>query len=100
MRYLHERGRSLITEIANSLDGYAKGQPIQATIILEGMASYVALLRQHIHQEDTIFFPMAEKEISGIERKSLIREFKKEDKGNGKIFADRQKLIQEMNQLL
>lgn len=101
LRYQHERGRDFITEIANSLEGYRKGEPIQTSALLENLAAYVSLIRHHIHREEYVFYPIAEKEFSEEEQKSLLGEFEKEDKKTGgKTFEESQKLLREMGALL
>jgi hemerythrin-like domain-containing protein len=102
LRYQHERGRSFIKEISNSLDGYSGGNDISATTILENMAAYVSLLSHHIHREDYIFFPMVKKELSENELRSLLELFEKEDqKAGGKSFENgHKKLVREMAKLL
>ncbi len=65
LRYQHDRGRNHVIEIENALDGYYKNPDgVQATIIIENLASYISLLRQHIHREDYIFYPMADEAFS------------------------------------
>ncbi len=49
LRQEHERGRNYISVIADSLDGYAAGRPIQIGQVLESTAAYISLLRNHIH---------------------------------------------------
>ena len=101
LRHQHERGRNFITEISNSLDGYARGNEIHTTSLLENLAAYISLLRHHIHREDHIFYPMVKEEFSENEGQDLLRLFEKEDqKAGGKTFENSQKLVHEMAALL
>lgn len=101
LRYLHERGRNLIQGLAQSLDGYSKGREAQTIAVLENVAAYISLLRQHIHKEDHIFFLMVAKEISEKEDADLLAAFKKEEgKMDRKVFANSSKLLEGMEELL
>jgi len=102
LRYQHERCRTCIREISNCLDGYADGDDIATTMLLENLAAYISLLRRHIYQEDCIFFKMAEKEISKEEEDILLVQFKKEDQKMGdQTFYDQNRiLLDEMETLL
>ena len=101
LRYLHERGRTLIQGLAQSLEGYSQGREAQTIAILENMAAYISLLRQHIHKEDHIFFLMAAKEISEKEDAELVEAFiREEEKMGGNALANSSKLLEEMDELL
>ncbi len=101
LKYSHERGRSLVNELEKALDGYSQGQEAQLIGILEGLAAYISLLKQHIHREDHVFYPMAEGEISEKEQNELLKEFLKEDeKLGGKAWEFNRRLLQEMGRLL
>jgi hemerythrin-like domain-containing protein len=91
LKFQHERGRALMGEVAGALDGYGKGQEAQRLIILESVAAYLSLLRQHIHREDHIFFPMAEREIPWEEYRGLQQAFQQEGKKMGKNFLQKSK---------
>jgi len=101
LKYQHERGRKFVSQVANSLDGYEKGDPIKTTELLESMAAYISLLRHHIHVEDHVFFPMVEKTLSSIEKDRVLEEFEKENMKCGeKAFEDCHKLVVDMGSLL
>ena len=102
LRYQHERCRACIREISNSLDGYAAGDNIATTRLLENLAAYISLLRRHIYEEDHTFFKMAEQEISKEEEDLLLAQFKKEDQkmGNQTFYAQNRELLDEMEALL
>lgn len=106
LRYQHERGRDLLSEIRNSLDGYmrcgdTKCEDIYSTTIIENIASYIHLLRHHIHREDHIFYPAVDIELSDEEQWYLLNEFSKEDeKAGGDFLEKNRKLVTEMGALL
>jgi hemerythrin-like domain-containing protein len=102
LRYQHERGRKCINEMAKSLDGYADGDDIALTTLLENLAAYTALLRRHIYEEDHTFFKMTEKELSKEEEEILLTQFKKEDEkmGGQKFYDNCRNRVTEMNALL
>jgi hemerythrin-like domain-containing protein len=88
--------------MAKSLKGYADGDDIAITNLLENLAAYISLLRRHIHEEDGTFFQMAAQELSKEEEEILFKQFKKEDeKMGGQKFYDKcRNLIDEMDVLL
>jgi hemerythrin-like domain-containing protein len=101
LKHQHERSRNLVSAMANSIDGYVRGDDAHATLLLENMAAYTSLLRHHIHREDHVFYPMVDKELSQAEQKSLLNEFKKEEqKQGGKTFKECEKLVKKMGSLL
>ncbi len=101
LRHQHERNRNFITEISDSLDGYAKGHEIPTAILIENLAAYISLLRHHIHQEDHKFYPMIREEFSEHELQGLLDLFNKENQRIGEqTFEENRKLVQEMAALL
>ena len=101
LRHQHERGRNFIAAISESLDGYAAQQPIPTSRILENSAAYVSLLRNHIHKEDHVFFPLAQEELSGEEIEQLQAEFEKAgDKSGANTFEKSHKLVVDMGSML
>lgn len=89
LRFQHERCRAFLNGISNALPGYTDGDDIATTTLLENLAAYISILRRHIHQEDQIFFKMAEQELSLEEMDILLVQFKKEDeKAGGQDFYD------------
>jgi len=101
LRYQHERGRQLVSQMAESLEGYAKGDSYKTSVLVESVAAYASLLRQHIHTEDHIFYPMVRKELSDEELDALLVEFNKEKwEWGGDSFERNHKLVVEMSSLL
>ena len=77
LRQQHERARNHIAAIDAAIGGYAEGKPIATSELIENVAAYVALLRNHIHLEDHVFFPMAQEKISAAEEEQLHVEFER-----------------------
>ena len=101
LRYQHERGRNHILEIANSIEGYSKGEDIPTITLLKNMAAYISLLRKHIHTEDFVLFPMIHEEVSEIENQALLEEFKREDEKFGDNFLeDNRQLVHQLGSML
>ena len=101
LRHQHERARNYISAINDALDGYAAGQPIQASQLLENTAAYVSLLRNQVHKEDHVFFPMAGEVLSAEEVAGLQVEFDKARQKAGENFFEKShKLVVDMGSML
>jgi hemerythrin-like domain-containing protein len=101
LRNQHDHGREYVSEMANALDGYAKGKDAQVTIMLENLASFTSMLRNHIHREDHVFYPMVEKDLPQEELDELAELFVKEDEKAGRgSFERMQRLVNELVTLL
>ena len=101
LRYQHERGRNYMVEIAGALEGYSRGNELHTTKLLENLAAYISLLRQHIHKEDHIFYPMVEKVLTEQEHEDLLELFRVEDdKRGGEIFERSKQQVREMGTLV
>ena len=98
LKYQHEKGRKFIDQIEQSIEGYADGDLIATTTLLENLASYISLLKLHIHSEDHIFFQMVKKALSAEEDHALLTQFKNEEKkfGSENFFEKSRKLVLEM----
>jgi len=101
LRFQHERGRSLVKAMADSIDGYAEGDAADVTRLLEAMSAYVSLLRHHIHTEDHIFFPAAREALDDDDLEALSEAFELEQqKYGGDTFERSHKLLVDMNSML
>ena len=101
LRYQHERGRSLVTGISKALDGYAAGDEMKIAELLENMAAYGTLLRRHIHIEDHVFYPMAQRELTAEEMAALEEMFQKErDRHGADTFEVSHKKVVDMGSML
>lgn len=102
LRFQHERCRACIDGISNSLSGYADGDDIAITTVLENLAAYISLLRRHIYEEDYTFFEMVAKEISKEEEDILLMQFRKEDEkmGDQNVYDQNRQRIEQMEAYL
>lgn len=101
LRHQHERGRDYWVEITNSLDGYERGGGVPTSTIIESAAAYIALLRQHIHVEDNVFFPLARHSFTEAEQQALMEEFEKAEERCGSDIVEKScQLVMEMGNLL
>jgi hemerythrin-like domain-containing protein len=83
LRYQHERGRTIVNAIAEAIEGYHRGNERAILAMLESTAAFGALLRQHINREDSVFYPMAKKELSKEDQERLREEFQRANEKAG-----------------
>ncbi len=72
MLHEHGLGRQLIGKIDEAIEG----EPFNAAAFTEAARSYIYLLRNHIHKENNILFPMAETRLSEPEKLELKSNFR------------------------
>ncbi len=97
LRLQHERNRNLVAAMAQTLDGYERGEERPTAALIEGVESYVSALRRHIHTEDHHFFPLVARELSLLDLASLRAEFERVDAAHGRLFFDEsQEQVEEM----
>ena len=101
LRHQHERARDHLSSIKGALDGYSAKQPVQVGQVLESVAAYVSVLRNHIHKEDHIFYPLVAKTMSAEEEQQLHEEFEKSrSKAGTDTFEVNHKLVVDMGSML
>lgn len=101
LRYQHDRGRNHITEISNSLDGFAKGVEANICTLLENVGAYIHLLNHHIHREDHVFYPMVREALSPSEMTAITELFQTEDRKAGPEALETSRgLVRQMASLL
>ncbi|OGQ90216.1 MAG: hypothetical protein A2464_14310 [Deltaproteobacteria bacterium RIFOXYC2_FULL_48_10] len=83
LRYQHECCRQSIAGIRQALAGYGENDALAPSFLLENLAVYVSLLQRHIHEEDKVFFPLAEKVLLPFEKTALARQFEEEEEQQG-----------------
>lgn len=59
----HEQGRAFTRGMREAAEKWEAGDQSARTTVVENALGYVALLRQHIHKENMILFPMADRII-------------------------------------
>jgi len=77
LRDQHESARNFTIGISRSLDKYTQKDSVHAAAIAENLGYYNLLLRQHIHREDHIFYPMARELFTESEQNDMLEDFKK-----------------------
>jgi len=102
LRYQHERNRFFLNNIEESIKAYGPDNEIVATTLLENLASYISILRRHIHKEDHYLFMLADQALSDEEHKSLLKQFEIEDQKGGwqKFYQHHKQLVVEMNSIM
>ncbi|KPJ83729.1 MAG: hypothetical protein AMS18_17305 [Gemmatimonas sp. SG8_17] len=101
LRHQHETGRDYMSAIKGALDGYESGNAVKQSVVLENLAAFNAMEKDHIHTEDHVFFPMVEKEFTAEEEQQLAAEFEKvREKVGEDTFEDCHKLVVEMGSIL
>ena len=88
LRHQHEMARNYISNLGLALAGYEEGAQVQIDQVIENTAAYIALMRNHVHKEDHMFFPMVEKALSPAE------------KAGPHVFEEAHKLVVDMGSIL
>ena len=71
----HELGRYFLRETAAAIPLARSENAAALKLIAANLGEYVELLRAHIHKENEILFPMADRILSPDERADLAKEF-------------------------
>lgn len=101
LRYEHIRGRNLVASMEQALPGYAANDPIKTGELLEHLSAYTSLLRHHIHVEDHIFYPMAQKTLTDNEFATIAGEFERQHaKHDSDTFERCHKMVVDMGSIL
>jgi hemerythrin-like domain-containing protein len=80
----HIKGRSLARNMNLAVERYRKydlGAPVR---FVESAKSYISLMIEHIQKEDEIYFPMAEKALSEMQKKELLESFEELETGDSR----------------
>jgi hemerythrin-like domain-containing protein len=77
MLHEHGLGRGHIAAVADSIAGAAAGVAAARTVVVERLAAYAALLREHISKEDNILYPMADRVFSEEDQAALAADFER-----------------------
>lgn len=84
LRDQHERARNLISQIKNSLAKYEKGNAQANKQLAVAAGAYVTLMQKHMHEENHVFYPLAEKVLSEDDFNLLEAEFDRFEDNRGK----------------
>lgn len=101
LRRQHDMARNRLAGIRKALDGYAANEPVQTSELIENTAAYVSLLRNHIHKEDHIFYPLVEASLSEEQKKQIAIEFEgARRKVGADIFETSRRKVADMGSML
>ncbi len=71
----HEQGRGLVRRMAQALSRLETGRAEAGAELTLAGRQYADLLRQHIHKEDNVLFPMAEAKLAPAVLEGLAESF-------------------------
>jgi len=71
----HEQGRAFVRGMSESLSAASEGETAAVRRFAENAGGYVQLLRAHIHKEDQVLFPMADRLLSDDDQRKLSESF-------------------------
>ena len=77
MLHEHEEGRRYTAAFRSAAERLQAGDAGAAADIVRNVFDYVELLREHIHKEDNVLFPMAEQVVPEDEMRAVAEEFRK-----------------------
>ncbi len=75
----HERGASAFQEMVNLAEAYRTGDAAAGAVWAQAARRYAAALRQHMHREEDVLLPQAERLLSDEEQHDLAIEFQRVD---------------------
>jgi hemerythrin-like domain-containing protein len=71
----HKQGRIFTLAMKYAAQQWEKGDDSARAAVVQNALSYIALLRQHIHKENNIFFPMADRLIPPDKQEKVAADF-------------------------
>jgi hemerythrin-like domain-containing protein len=75
MLYEHDEGRRLTKAIAEVLPLATNGDRRASAAVAQNLLAYVRLLRAHIHKEDNVLYPMADRLLTAEDQRELMEAF-------------------------
>jgi len=101
LRAEHDQGGEALVEISSSLLAYSRGDEDAALHIERSLAGYVAMLTHHVFEEDHVFFPAVQRELTEEERDYLFMVFQQEfDKAGQDAVEQYSEVLRQMGVLL
>lgn len=76
----HNMGREYTAKLEDGILAYEKGVPEARNQIIDKAMGYAFLLREHIHKENNILYPMGDRIFTEDDQKKLFEEFEKVEK--------------------
>lgn len=71
----HDQGRGLIANLETANEKYAAGDMAATNEVIRNARNFGALLRQHIHKEDSVLYHMAERALGPDGINSMAADF-------------------------
>ena len=97
----HTTGRSYVKAMGEAIAAYKASDASAAANIVKNARGYIALLTQHIHKEDNILYPMADRTLADATQQELSEAFEaveRERVGPGRHEAFHQ-LLHDLDQI-
>jgi hemerythrin-like domain-containing protein len=73
----HEQGRVYTRAMRAGAEKWQAGEPDAKADVVQAARGYAALLRAHIHKEDNILFPMADRFIPADKQELVFEDFER-----------------------
>jgi hemerythrin-like domain-containing protein len=73
----HVIGREFVKNLADALPAFRAGESRAKETVLKNARGYVSLLAPHIHKEDFILYPMADRVLTSGTQEALTKSFAK-----------------------
>jgi hemerythrin-like domain-containing protein len=71
----HERGRTLVAQLAQATEAYASGNLSARDSVAETLRGLMELYPNHIWKEEYLLFPMSNKVLDAADQQQLIEKF-------------------------
>jgi len=89
MHIAHDQGRTFVRGMEEAAAKSLAGEPGQEAAIVQNARGYAALLREHIHTEDNILYPLAERTLPADVRPAMIKAYNQAEAAVPSDFKDR-----------
>lgn len=89
MHMAHDMGRAFVRGLEEAAARALAGEPGSEAGIVRNAQGYAALLREHIHTEDKILYPLAEKTLPADVRPAMLAAYSKAEAEAPSDFTDR-----------
>jgi hemerythrin-like domain-containing protein len=85
----HDQGRAFVAAMEGAARAALAGDTTQAVVIVDSARGYAKLLRDHIHKEDTILYPLAERVLPAAPRPGMIEAYTRAEAAVPADFTER-----------
>jgi hemerythrin-like domain-containing protein len=89
MHLAHDEGRAFVRGMEEGARKALAGEENQVAAIAENARGYAALLREHIHTEDHILYPLAERVLPADVRPAMVEAYNQAEAAVPADFTDR-----------